>query len=249
MSKEIAPTNGNLPVDPFEQYGQEVASLAHITGDLLRFTKHGEWKAGQNQDTLEDGTRMLVYMPSLKKGWVKWSDGQPTQHIIGLVAEAYNPPKREDLGDLDENEWEQLSGKPVDPWQFTNYVVMCDQDGQMYTYVTASKGGLNAVGLLSTSFGRRRRMKPDEIPVIELHSRSYIHKDYGETFAPDLKIAGWAKIPENFTELSSAIENDVNDTLIEDMRPTKPVKAAPAKVKPPVKTPPSKGKGSRSVRF
>jgi hypothetical protein len=99
-----------------------------------------------------------------------------------------------------------LNGRPIDPWQNTNYVTMLDEGGQIYTFVTASKGGLSALGELVDQYAKRRRMKPDEIPVIELHARSYQHKEYGETFAPQLKITGWAPIPENFTELASAME-------------------------------------------
>ena len=59
----------------------------------------------------------------------------------------------------------------------------------------------------------RRRMKPDEIPVIELLSRSYVHKMYGETFAPTLKIIAWTTVPHTFTELTAAIEDSSSETI------------------------------------
>ena len=61
---------------------------------------------------------------------------------------------------------------------------MCDSAAELYTFVSSSKGGLSAIGDLLAAYSRRRRMKPDEIPVIELLQSSYIHKDYGETFKP-----------------------------------------------------------------
>jgi hypothetical protein len=256
MANEV--TDPRREYDPYQEHADEVASRAHITGDLLRFTKHGQYKAGADQDEVDEGTRMLVYMPSLKKGWVKWYDGQPVQHIVGLVAEGYKPPERHDLGDMDESEWGELNGRPIDPWQKTNYIVMLDEDGQLYTFVTSSKGGLSAVGEICDAYAKRRRMKPDEIPVIELHSRSYMHKDYGETFAPTLKITGWAKVPENFNELQEAIGSD--EPVEFTLPAPAPAKAAAAPAKPAVvksqapkgrassKTPPTKG-GKRPVKF
>jgi hypothetical protein len=198
--------------DPYADYADEVNSRPFV-GDMIRFTKHGEYKAGQDQVVVEEGTRMVCYMPSMKRGWVKWGEGMPQAHIMGLVAEGFRPPPREELGDLDENEWEELDGRPIDPWQKTNHLVMCDLDGQLYTFITASKGGLSAVGQLSEAYALRRRMKPEEIPVIELLSRSYNHKDYGETFAPVLKIVGWTKVPETFTDLNNALEDSSDETL------------------------------------
>lgn len=238
MANDLTKTSTQLPannddVDPFEAFGEEQASRAHITGDLLRFTKHGDWKAGQEQATLDEGTRMLAYMPGLKRGWVKWSDGSPTRHLLGLVSEGYTPPAREDLGDMDENDWPELNGNSIDPWQKTNYLVMLDESGQLYTFVTASKGGLTAVGAISSVYGKRRKMKSDEIPIVELHSRSYNHKQFGETFAPDIKITGWAKIPENFAELASAMDSE--DEPVNDKTESFGGKAAKALAKPQAK--------------
>jgi hypothetical protein len=254
MANEITT---NQQFDPYQQYADEVASRAHITGDLLRFTKHGEYKAGVDQDTIDEGTRMLVFMPSMKRGWVKWEDGQPVQHIIGLVSEGYRPPERPELGDMDANEWGELNGRPIDPWQKTNYVVMLDQEGELYTFVTSSKGGLSAVGELCDAYSKRRRMKPDEIPVIELHARSYQHKDYGETFAPSFKITGWSNIPENFNDLTDAIGSDEQTEFTlpppakaEAHKPAT-IKAAPPQKgsKPMGKMPPKGGGGRRPVKF
>lgn len=261
MSNEVMKPEPEI--DPFKKHAQETSSRSNIVGHLLRFTKHGDYKAGQNQDEVVEGTRMLAYMPSLKKGWVKWKDGQPVQHVIGLVIEGYEPPPRDTLGDMDESEWSELNGRPIDPWQNTNYLVMCDEEGQLYTFVTSSKGGLSAIGELSDAYADRRRMKPDEIPIVELHSRSYQHKDYGETFAPALKITGWAKTPDDFKDVtaaladgSDAIEDETQDfpvkmkTLPKAPPPT--VKAKPAPTRVSSKTPPPKSakNGARKgVRF
>jgi hypothetical protein len=248
MTTEIAKTD--LPtIDPFQKFADETASRAHIVGQLLRFTKHGEYKCGQDQDEVAEGTRMLAYLPGLKYGWVKWNEGQPVRHLIGLIAEGFEPPPREELGDLDESTWNELNGRPIDPWQKTNYLVMLDEEGELYTFVTSSKGGLSAIGQVADSYAKRRRMKPDEIPVIELHARSYQHKDFGETFAPSFKIVAWASIPANFNELESAMEADKDESTVAEERIEKPKPTVKAKT--PVKAIAGKKKNgpSKTVRF
>lgn len=199
--------------DPYAAYAQEVNTRA-FSGDLLRFTKHGQYKAGVDQEIIPMGTKMFVYMPSLKRGWVKWAEGQPVEHIMGLVSEAFAPPKRDELGDLNEDEWETLDDRPVDPWQPTNHLVMCNTKGEIYTFVTSSKGGLSEIGRVAEMYANRRRMKPDEIPVIELQGRSYDHKLYGETMAPVFKIIGWVGVPQTFMELNQMLEDESDETLV-----------------------------------
>jgi hypothetical protein len=241
MANDIMNSNPTPMRDPYAEYADEVSSRPFV-GDLLRFTKHGEYKAGQDQYVVPEGTKMIVHMPSMKRGWVKWEDGMPVVHVMGLVAEGFRPPPREDLDDFDESQWGELNGRPIDPWQKTNHLLMCDVEGSLYTFITSSKGGLSAVGQVSEAYATRRRMKPDEIPVIELLARSYTHKDYGETFAPTFKIIGWTKIPETFDELTHAIEDGSDETLLlEDLAEDVPA-PAPEPVKKPVvnKTAPSK---------
>src|SRR6266850_4943662 len=106
------------PRDPYAEYASEVSTRPFV-GDLLRFSKHGQYKAGQEQEVIDTGTKMFVFMPGLKRGYVKWSESQPVAHLMGLVSDGFHPPPREELGDLNEDEWETLNDKPIDPWQPT----------------------------------------------------------------------------------------------------------------------------------
>jgi hypothetical protein len=46
---------------------------------------------------------------------------------MGPIAEGYVPPRRDTLGDLDEDAWETDDrGQPRDPWQLTNQIGMVD---------------------------------------------------------------------------------------------------------------------------
>jgi hypothetical protein len=257
MNTTIAKTE-NEP-NPFQKYGNEKASFGHITGKLLRFSKMGKWLAGQEQEELPDGTRMLAYVPGLKVGWVRWNDGAPAEHRMGIVADGFEPEDRSELGDTDQSEWPELGGRRIDPWQETNYLVLLDESGELYTYATSSKTGLSAVGALSKAYGDRIRMKPDEIPIIELRSRAWTHRDFGEQVAPVLKITGaWSKIPQNFTELANALDSEaVEDKTVtfggvKQLTAPKPVRAQPKatakQAVPPGRSKAKNGPG-KTVRF
>ena len=58
------------------------------------------------------------------------------------VADGKLPSKRSDLGDQDRSAWETDDhNEPRDPWQFTNYLPMMDENGVLYTFTTSSAGG------------------------------------------------------------------------------------------------------------
>jgi hypothetical protein len=137
MSTSLATTERNA----FQQYS-DAASRSRIIGKLLKFSK-GEYLAGQDNEEIAEGTRLVVNMDELMVGFQKWEGGKPADSEMGRVAEGFRPPKRADLGDLDESRWETDDrGQPRDPWQLTNVVVLKAADGdQIYTFATSSKGG------------------------------------------------------------------------------------------------------------
>jgi hypothetical protein len=256
MANDLAKTNPATEIDPYEKFSQTYGQQSFITGDLLRFTKHGASTAGQDQEEIEDGTRMLAFMPGLQIGQVRWENNQPVKHLIGLVCEGFEPPPRESLGDLDESKWPKLGGQPNDPWQETVYLPMLNDEGQLYTYVTSSKGGKSALAKVTKAYTTRRKMHPDEIPILQLNVTSYDHPQYGETFKPVFKIDGWAKAPADFDELKATLTNGngADVEAIEDKSTTFPIKTAKVKEKEKPKTappPPARGRSGpkKGMRF
>ena len=71
-------------------------------------------------------------------------------------------------------------------------------------------------------------MKPDEIPIVELRSRPWKHRDFGSMVAPNLKVVGWAPVPENFDEPTAAVDGGGEEDVPFE------IEAAPA-AKPVVK--------------
>lgn len=182
----------------FEQYGEQVAQR-NIRGQLLKFSK-GDWLAGQNDEEIPVGTKLVANMDQLLVGWIKWVENKPDQQIMGRLVEGHKPQKRDELGDSDEDLWEVDSqGKARDPWQFSNYILMKepgsepDNDDGLFTFTTSSRGGLNAIGELCKAFGKNMRMEPNKYPIVELGVDSYKHPnpEYGRIKVPTLKVVGW----------------------------------------------------------
>jgi len=185
------------PKNFYEQYGDTVGR-SNIVGRLLKFSK-GDWLAGQDNEEIEEGTRLTVNMKELLVGWIKWVDSKPAEQIMGPIHEGYKPQKREELGDTDEDGWEiDTNGKPRDPWQFSNYVIMKAageqySEAEAFTFATSSYGGISAIAALAKEFGNEMRKRPDEYPIVELGVRAYDHpnKEYGRIKNPTFAIVGW----------------------------------------------------------
>ena len=89
----------------FEKYGKAAAQNS-IVGRLLKFTKFGEYRAGQEEEEIERGTRLAAYMNSLCVGWQRWEDNRPVEQIMGLLVEGFVPPERSTLSHYnDKSAW------------------------------------------------------------------------------------------------------------------------------------------------
>ena len=111
--KEVSQATQNF----FEKYGK-AATMHSIVGRLLKFTKFGEFRGGQEEEQIDVGTRMAAHMSSLCVGFQKWADSRPADRVMGPVAQGYVPPKRDELGDTDKSRWDTFDdGRPRDPWR------------------------------------------------------------------------------------------------------------------------------------
>jgi len=196
-SKEIVPINLS---DPFAAYADAIAPQ-YIIGEMLRFSK-GDYIVGQN-DTVSIGTTFTVNLDELMAGWIKWLDNKPVEHIMVRVADGAPPKKRSDLGDDDKTLWElDNQGKARDPWQFTNYLPLMNEKGELFTFTTSSRGGLGAIADLSRRYARHRNV----FPVIALNVDSYQHKirELGRIKFPVFEPAGYAPKNDFLTALAGA---------------------------------------------
>jgi hypothetical protein len=208
MTNAIAKTNGTAlavhDLDPFEAYANAVSPRS-IVGELLKFSK-GDFIAGEDGRDIKAGTVFTANLDELMAGYIKWENAKPVEHRMVRVADGVTPPTRSTLGDTDESKWEKDDrGEPRDPWQFTNYLPLMSTEGDLFTFVTSSRGGIGAVGQLARTYARHRRNSPNVHPLITLDVGSYEHsnKAFGKIKFPQFNPVGW-ELKEGFNKALTA---------------------------------------------
>jgi hypothetical protein len=191
-NQQIAPVNPNF----FEKYGS-ASQRTNILGRLLLFNKFGEYVAGQEREEIQAGTQLVVLMPTLTVGFVRWEANRPVESWCGFICEGFVPPRRADLGHTDQTQWECFDdGRAKDPIAFSNQVVLVNPDnaGDVYTFTTSAKGGLGALGELSAAYGKHARLTPYELPVVEIGRGAYQHPQFGQVRFPTFRIVRWVHV-------------------------------------------------------
>jgi len=173
---------------------------------LLKFVK-GKYYIGDDEVPL--GREYIAHVNQLNHGWAKFVDGRVTDQRIGSVAEGFQPPTREQLGDTDESKWEKdATGNPRSPWTFQYYLALEDvESGVLVTFVTGSAGGTAAIGRLC---GQYARNASNGLPIIRLGASSYKHKSYGRVEVPNLPVISWTM---EVTPALTAARNDMDDEV------------------------------------
>ena len=200
---------GENAMNPHTLYGVAIATQ---TAPFLKFVK-GEFLHGTDGEKLPLGTKLVPNMEELKVGFIKWHDGEPIDENMRRVIDGIRPT-REECGDTDKGLWpKDPNGNTVDPWQLHNTLPMRDPEmGQEFIFTTSSKGGINAIGKLSSRYGHQRGNHEGQLPLIKLDARPYRHKLYGEVHIPVFKIVGWqseAELIAGKSDETAPIDDDI----------------------------------------
>lgn len=176
----------------FSKYAAD-RSRRMFPGELLKFTK-GVWEQGLNRTPVPSAKTFVAIMNTLMEGHIKWAEGRPADAAMGLVADGFQPQDRNDLGDLDPEDWEiGEDGKPQDPWQLTTLLVFVSAEAphDVYTFSTSTVGGQGAIAALCEAHGRATE-DAGQYPVVTLAVDSYEHriKSYGRVKVPLFKLSG-----------------------------------------------------------
>jgi hypothetical protein len=157
-----------------------------IKGALLKYNDW-RWTKGKNVE-VKTGTSLLAL--STAAGWVKWFGGKPVEYRMREPGRAL--PDREELGDLDQAEWELgPNNEPKDPWQNTRFVYFVDPvTAEDYTFSTATFGGRDAVNKLAEQIQRKRYGRPGAVPLVELAAEPMLTK-FGNKSKPFFKVIEW----------------------------------------------------------
>jgi hypothetical protein len=141
------------------------------------------------------GTKFVAYCADWRRGWVKFAGDEKVDERIGRVVDKFEPCERDELGDLDQSEWEtdDITGEPTDPWCLQHYVPLENLDsGERYLFVTSSTGGRIAIESLVARWGREVKKNPAlGLPVIRLATGQFGTKKFGSVARPDFPIVGW----------------------------------------------------------
>jgi hypothetical protein len=180
----------NLPAAPTTSnpWLDAAAKASTGIGKLLKFAK-GHYETGD--DEIKLGTELIAHVDQIAHGWVKFVDGKLVDQHIVKIADRRPLPERDGLGDLDQSKWEpDAKGERRDCWVLQWYLPLSDMANcDLLTFITASHGGVSAIGKLCSIYGRRGGTGP--LPVIELGVRSYKHKTYGRIETPEFSVVGW----------------------------------------------------------
>jgi hypothetical protein len=181
----------NLPTIQSSDDGWGAAAAENaarvIKGTLLKFSDW-RWTKGKEGIEVKNGTQLVAL--STAAGWVKWANNKPVEYRMREPGRAL--PERQELGDLDQSEWEiGPNGEPKDPWQNTRFVYLIDPlTAEAYTFSTPNWGGRQAVNDLAEQIQRKRYGRPGAVPLVELQAEPHQTK-YGRKSKPVFKVIDW----------------------------------------------------------
>jgi hypothetical protein len=170
-------------IDPYAAAGALATQFSY-----LKFIK-GDWVAGANSD-LVNNKRLVADMKGVQHGWEKWKDKQKVGERMHNMADGDRMELRNDLDEMDSGTWESDDkGQARDPWAMVVKLPLLDTDtGENYLFTSSSQGGKREIYALCGQYARHR----PKLPVVELTSDAYVHKQYGRTKIPLLKVVDWA---------------------------------------------------------
>jgi len=193
MKSALATVDNSLPAtssgNPFLDLAAEGGNAL---GKIIKFNK-GTWLCGD--DEIQAGTKYVCHLDQAMRGWVKFIDGKIVERRIGKIADEFRFAPRDELGDTDPAAWPEKDekGNPRDPWARQYFVPLVSIDGgQVFTFVTGSKGGEIAIRNLCLIYGHRF---VNNRPIIALKKNSFKHKTFGRIETPELAVVGWEAGP------------------------------------------------------
>jgi hypothetical protein len=184
-----------LPADD-DPYAEIAMEGGGQFGKILKYVKGG-WSHGDNPIPL--GTEFLALMPDCMRGDVRFENGLPVEHRIGLIRNRATFARRADLGFTDQSLWENdKKGTPVDPWSPQTFLPLQElQTGELYCYIFRSQGGKQTFRDLCRAYSPYRAGR--KLPVISLQTDRYDHADYSWIDIPILKVVRWEEAGDDTT--------------------------------------------------
>jgi hypothetical protein len=143
---------------------------------------------------IDEDLDLVAHCAETAIGWIRFrGKGTPPDRRMGLRYQGFQMPLRQELGDLDESEWQQgLNGKPSDPWLHQICLVLeSTNTNALFTFTTTSITGRRAVGVLLKYF-ERNCIAEGSLPIVNLRAGSFQHSDtrVGLVHVPNFEVVG-----------------------------------------------------------
>ena len=175
---------------------------------LLKFRK-GEYFIGEEPVPL--GTQYMAHAIGWTKCWIKFVDDEVVERKVYRVALGERPPEREDLDDLEKDNWpEGIDGNPADPWSL-QYLLPLEKtsDGEVVIFTTSSFGGRRAVADLCTAYAKRKTKSANcGQPIVKLAKAEMPTKKFGRVPRPLFEIVGWGDPASDLNEMPPPIASE-----------------------------------------
>jgi hypothetical protein len=211
---------------------QNVQSGIRVPGGepILRMGRDGIWIYGADNVEVEGGSLWAINPMSLTHGFICWK----------VIPEG-SKEKPELLGEETRSMFQPLPNKDSlpdygHPWaEILSVQLKCvsgEDEGEQTLFKTSSTGGLRAMKELIGSIMEAIDKHPETpVPVVQLKSDSYLHKQYGKTYFPALAIEKWVSMEGVAEEAAPAAEEA--KTPAEAPKPARrAATAAPAQQEP-----------------
>jgi hypothetical protein len=211
-SSELVKFAGGLPIKPddLEAGLQNVqSSIQGGTGGMpfLRLLKAGYFVYGAENIEVEPGSEWAINPYSLMHGFACWAPGELLDERMVPFTQA--PPNKAELPDLGQS-WDQQVAMQL-------ACTTGEDAGVNVLYKGTSTGLRNAAKeLINAIISQLQTDKELIVPVVELETDSYNHKQYGQIFYPILTIKKWITIDGDAAEVSEVADQSEADPAPEE---------------------------------
>lgn len=227
---------GNLPALNINHFQKALAATKNAVGvtaggkQFLKLAKNdGAWIYGQKDTAVEEGSLWAINPMTLQTGFVAWKGGRPVGKRMGSI---FNPP-------ITLDECPDVGAKWDEAVAFDLTCISGEDVGVVCEYSANSYGGRKAFTDLMDALMKQSSMEPDKIvPVVELVSDEYEHREYGTTYNPVFEIKSWATMAQEDAPEEPAEEPKKEEPKAE-AEPPRRRRAGPVTDVPETKAPPA----------
>lgn len=200
---------------------------------FMSFGKDGIWTFGQANEEVFPEDVIAINPMSIETGFICWSDrgdSGPKNEVLGEVMVKlggdvplkHTLPQKEDDRSVKTPEWKEQ-------YKLQMRFMSGPHKGTQVTFATTSLGGVDAVGGLIDQIMLQLDEDPANIvPMVSLDASHYMHKKYGKTYTPAIKITDWVTL-EDQAEPVDAAGDDASEA--EAPEPEAPKAEAPKRAR------------------